>query len=79
MQPTSFPAAYFVSFRSECLQNPEVVLSSLSIADAKKVSHFFHQSPLLSKDNNYIFIRSVTYTHFFAHMVTKQSERLELV
>lgn len=40
---------------------------------------FFHQSPLLSKGNNYISIKSVTYTlFFFSHMVTKQSERLEL-
>lgn len=78
MQPTSFPAAYFVSFRSGCLQNPEVFLSSLSIAAATKVAYFFHQSPLLSKDNNYIFIRSVTYTHFLAHMVTKHQKDLNL-
>lgn len=43
----------------------------------------FHQSPLLSKGNNYISINSVTYTLLFiylfiSHMVTKQSERLEL-
>lgn len=79
MQPTSFPAAYFVSFRSGCLQNPEIFLSSLSIANATKVSYFFSSVPFAQQIQQLYLHQECHHTHFFAHMVTKQSERLELV